>query len=62
MAASRNSTTETEFLCSYCSRALVRTGGGHLSNNLQGGKGKNEIKAFLGGKETTERIGWKEEN
>lgn len=62
MAASRNSTTETEFLRSYCSRALVRTGGGHFSSNPEGEKGKNKIKAVLGGKKTTEEMGRKEEN
>lgn len=62
MAASRNSTTETEFCVQLLLQSTVRTGGGHLSNNLQGEKGKNKIKAFLGGKETAEGIGRKEEN
>lgn len=43
-------------------RALVRTGGGHLSSNLQGEKGKKKIKAVLGGKKTTEGMGRKEAN
>lgn len=51
-----------KFLCSYCSRALVRTGGGHLRDNLQGEKEKNKIKAVLGGKKTTEGMGRKGEN